>query len=138
MAKHLSGPGILSVRSKIVRPNILDEDTYLRWYDGEHVPELMRTSGIQSGWRYRDTTPDSDRYWLFYTLKDIAFLQSDEFFSTKHTSDKLPGSGHVFDLADFESHFYSLIQVYDPTGKGPGTHSPSFPHSTLAVGVEER
>lgn len=120
MTGHLSGPGILSVQSKIIRPDILDEDTYLRWYDDEHVPDLVQKSGIHSGWRYRDTDPDVDRYWIFYSLKDLAFLRSDEFFSTKFTSDTLPGSGSVIDLADFDSRFYSLTQVYDPTGKGPG------------------
>ena len=121
MAGQLSGPGILSVRSKIVRPGILDEDTYLRWYDDEHVPILTQTSGIHSGWRCRDTDPDSDKHWAFYSLEDLAFLRSDEFLSAKLTSDSLPGSGSVIDLADFDSRFYSLIQVYDPTGKGPGT-----------------
>lgn len=121
MSGHLRGPGILSVQSKITRPDILDEDTYLRWYDDEHAPDIVQKSGIQSGWRCQDTDPDSDRYWIFYSLHDLAFLQSDEFFSTKLTSDQLPGSGSVIDLADFDSRFYSLTQVYDPTGKGPGT-----------------
>lgn len=122
MAGHLSGPGILSVRSKIKRPDILDEDTYLRWYDDEHIPDLVQMSGVRSGWRYRDTDPDSDGYWVFYSLKDLALLQSDEFFRTKFTSNSLPGSGVAIDLADFDSRFYRLVQVYDPTGKGPGTH----------------
>ena len=50
----IKGPGILFVRSRIAQSakDILDEQTFLKWYDEEHVPEVVATSGIKSGFRY--------------------------------------------------------------------------------------
>ncbi|KAH8675716.1 hypothetical protein BX600DRAFT_507931 [Xylariales sp. PMI_506] len=118
MTSPLSGPGILYVESKISDPR-LDEKTYVDWYENEHIPEVIGTSGIKSARRFKTADPNVDKPFLaIYTLGDLAFLKSDEFRKVNFKSDKLPGSGIIYDLADFDVRYDSLIQVYDPTNKG--------------------
>ena len=38
MTTDLSGAGCLYVESSIARTDVLDEETYLKWYDEEHIP----------------------------------------------------------------------------------------------------
>ncbi|KAH9907623.1 hypothetical protein F4778DRAFT_799913 [Xylariomycetidae sp. FL2044] len=113
MAKSLSGPGLLYVNSKIVRPDILDEATFTEeWYDKEHIPDVVATSGIPSAVRAVDTDPMADRpYLALYQVDDLAFLQSPEFLSLPVDSEMLPASGHCFDLADFDVRYYNLVDA---------------------------
>ncbi|KAH6660051.1 hypothetical protein BKA67DRAFT_38523 [Truncatella angustata] len=121
MAKELSGPGSLYVESKIANPKILDETTYLKWYDEVHIPEIIQMTGIKSARRFKDINPDADKpYLAIYPLKDIAFLGSEEFKHYTIKSDLLPGTGDITELADFSNRIDSLIQVYDPTQRGTG------------------
>ncbi|KAK8056086.1 hypothetical protein PG993_001313 [Apiospora rasikravindrae] len=115
-------PGLLYANSKISRPDILDEKTFFEWYDKEHIPELIQTSGFDSAFRFVDSNPDSERpYLAAYPTKDFSFFQSDEFKGIKSLqSDKLPGTGAAAEVMDSVSRFDKLVQVYDPTKKGPG------------------
>jgi hypothetical protein len=53
MTESIQGPGLLYVRSRIspTSKDILDEETFLRWYDDEHIAEVVNTSGIRTGFR---------------------------------------------------------------------------------------
>jgi hypothetical protein len=53
MSAPVQGPGILYVRSRIASSakDVLDEKTFLKWYDEEHITEVVDTSGIKSGFR---------------------------------------------------------------------------------------
>lgn len=121
MAQNLSGPGMLFVNSKISQPDILDEKTYMHWYDDDHIAEITETSGIKSARRFIDIDPNADKpYLAMYPMDDIAFVKGDEFKKIKVKSDILPGSGICYDLADIDVRTDNLIQVYDPTKKGKG------------------
>ena len=41
----VKGQGVLYVTSRIARDDILDEATYLKWYDEDHIDEIVHTSG---------------------------------------------------------------------------------------------
>jgi hypothetical protein len=41
----IKGPGVLYVTSRIARDDILDEDTFFKWYDEDHIDEIVNTSG---------------------------------------------------------------------------------------------
>ena len=112
MTSLIKGPGMLYVRSRIAQSakDILDEETFLKWYDDEHIAEVVATSGIKSGFRYIDvnkTSPLGDSanpkpFLAFYPMADLAFTLGQEFKEVKVKSDTLPGSGIVYDLADLD------------------------------------
>ncbi|ETS88023.1 hypothetical protein PFICI_01851 [Pestalotiopsis fici W106-1] len=121
MTENLRGIGSLYVESKISRSDVLDEETYLKWYDEEHIPEILATGGIKSARRFKNVDPEAEKpYLALYPLADLAFLGSEQFKNIKIKSDNLPETGIVYDLADFDVRYDNLIQVYDPTEKGKG------------------
>ncbi|KAF9877117.1 putative alpha/beta hydrolase [Colletotrichum karsti] len=119
----IQGPGLLFVNSKITRPGLIDEDAFFKWYDDDHIVEILQTSGIQSAFRFKDVTgSDADRPFLaMYPMKDIAFTQTKEFRNISVHSEMLPHGGPVYDIADFDTRYYNLVQVIDPTKKGRGS-----------------
>lgn len=111
----IKGPGILYVNSKIARPDILDDETYMKWYSDDHIAEIMETSAIHSALRFKDSDPVASKpYLVMYPMEDIAFTQGEEFKNIKVHSDMLPGGGPVYDLADIDVRYYGLIQKYEP------------------------
>ncbi|KAH7040941.1 uncharacterized protein B0I36DRAFT_379798 [Microdochium trichocladiopsis] len=137
----MSGKGLLYVHSRITS-DLLDEPTLLKWYDEDHIPEILATSGITSAIRFIDEAarakPKEDRarpYLHVYPLQDLGFLLTPEFAKIAVTSEMLPGSKLVYDLVDFDVRYYSLVQVFDPTNKGPGhTRSVFLVHFALKEG----
>lgn len=118
----ISGPGLLYVNSKLSHPEFLDEAGYVDWYDNDHIPEIMGGTGMHTAWRWKDINGEQvDKpYLTLYPMKDIAFLQTEEFKNISVHSPLLPKGMSVFDLAVFDVRFMSLVQVYDPTEKGTG------------------
>ncbi|EUC46280.1 hypothetical protein COCMIDRAFT_93314 [Bipolaris oryzae ATCC 44560] len=112
MRNPISGPGILFVRSRIAPTShlLLSESTYLAWYDTEHIPDVLSTRDITSAFRYIDvskTSPVGDSrnptpFLACYPMPDLAFTQSEEFRGISVKGKTLPGSGVVYDVADFE------------------------------------
>lgn len=119
MTSAIHGPGILFVRSRISpsASSILSEQTFLQWYDEEHIAEVVSTSGIKSGFRYIDTaktSPCGDAtnpkpYLAFYPMEDLTCTLGDEFRKIGFKSDKLPGTGIVYDLADLDVSYLGLV-----------------------------
>ncbi|KAH7384427.1 hypothetical protein DE146DRAFT_622670 [Phaeosphaeria sp. MPI-PUGE-AT-0046c] len=128
MIFKIDGPGLLHVRSRISSPS-LTESVFLAWYDNEHIPEVVSTSGIQSAFRYIDvakTSANGDKanpkpFFAFYPMKDLRFTQSDEFRTISVTGKELPGSGVVYDLAEFDVGYMAKKSVSEKKGKGGGT-----------------
>lgn len=117
MAAGMKGPGILYVTSRIARPDIMDEETYIKWYEQDHIAEIMKTSGIKSALRFKNADISVDKpYFVVYPMQDIAFTQGEEFKKIAVHSDMLPGGGPIYDLADIDVRYYGLIQTYDPKG----------------------
>jgi hypothetical protein len=107
MASKIEGPGMLYVTSRISRKDILSEEVYMKWYDEDHIAEIMETSGIKSAFRYIDTDKSASKpYLAFYPMPEIAFTQGPEFKKIRVKSDILPGSGICYDLADIDVRYY--------------------------------
>jgi hypothetical protein len=128
MAAEMKGPGILYVTSKIARTDILNEETYMKWYEDDHIAEIMQTSAIHSALRFKNVDPSVDKpYFVKYPMQDISFTQGEEFRKIKVHSDLLPGGGPIYDLADIDVRYYGLIQIYDPKGPTkPGEFTMSY------------
>ncbi|OAL46554.1 hypothetical protein IQ07DRAFT_683311 [Pyrenochaeta sp. DS3sAY3a] len=128
MADSISGPGILFVRSRLspTSPTPLPEPLFLTWYDSEHIPEVVASSGIASGFRYLDvdkTSPfgnvhNNKPFLAFYPMADLAFTQGDEFRGIRVKSDLLPGSGVVYDMAEFDVGYLGFVGKAGEGGKG--------------------
>jgi hypothetical protein len=111
------GPGLLLVNSKISHPEILNEETFIKWYSTEHIPEILNTSGVNSSLRFQNKDPKAERpYLVLYPMGDIGFTQSDEFKKIGIYSDLLPGGAPVNDLVDMDVRVYSFIDKYEPNG----------------------
>jgi hypothetical protein len=112
MADHITGPGLFYVRSRIAQSakDTFDEATFLRWYDDDHIPEVVATSGVNSGFRYLDgnkTSPlgnesNGKPFLALYPVADTAFTISKEFTSINVKSEILPGDVEIWDLADMD------------------------------------
>ena len=115
----IHGPGILFVRSRIspASKSTLDESTFLKWYDDEHIPEVISTSSIKSGVRYVDInktsrTGDAQNpkpYLACYPMQELAFTLGDEFKKINFRSSTLPGSGIVYDLVDMDVSYLGFL-----------------------------
>lgn len=107
---HIKGQGMLYVTSQIAKKDIMDYDTYMKWYDEDHIAEIIETSGIDSAYRYIDTNKDALKpYLAFYPMQDIGFTQGEEFRKIRVKSDLLPGTGICYDLADIDVRYIGLI-----------------------------
>ncbi|KAF2404507.1 hypothetical protein EJ06DRAFT_579119 [Trichodelitschia bisporula] len=117
-----SGPGVLFVNSKIVSPT-LSPSVYTEWYEDVHIRDILATSGIKSAYRYYSTCPEQVErpYMALYPLKAVEFLQSDEFKAIPVVNNVIPGSGMVFDYADFDTRYYTHVAASEAQGavKGP-------------------
>ncbi|KAH7067422.1 hypothetical protein BKA63DRAFT_582293 [Paraphoma chrysanthemicola] len=124
MTPSIQGPGLLHVRSRI-SPSaapILSESTFLKWYDDEHITEVVSTSGINSGFRYIDINKtsacgdaaNSKPFLAFYPMEKLEFTLGDEFRKIGFQSENLPGTGIVYDLADLDVSCLGLESVSKP------------------------
>ncbi|VUC26910.1 unnamed protein product [Clonostachys rosea] len=117
----MGGKGILFVTSKISRPDVLDVPTYIKWYEEDHIAEVVETSGINSARRFVHVDPKAEKpYLAMYALDDLAFLLSDEFRKIRVQSDLLPSPGIIYDLADVDVRYDNLVHVFEKTQKGRG------------------
>ncbi|KAH7083819.1 hypothetical protein FB567DRAFT_92489 [Paraphoma chrysanthemicola] len=131
MTSSIQGPGLLHVRSRISpsAASILSESTYLKWYDDEHITEVVSTSGINSGFRYIDINKTSvcgdaanpKPFLAFYPMEKLEFTLGDEFRKIGFQSENLPGTGIVYDLADLDVSYLGLEGVTRRKKEGKGS-----------------
>lgn len=127
MADAMKGPGMLWVTSRITQSSkdILDEQSFLQWYDFDHIVEIVECSGIQDAFRYIDVKKESalgseasrKPFLAFYPMQDLTFTQGEEFKSIRVHSDILPGSGIIYDLADIDVGYFGLLSTSGDNGK---------------------
>lgn len=127
MIFKIDGPGLLHVRSRISSP-LLSESVFTKWYDEEHIAEVVLTSGIKSGFRYIDVnkTPGDGSgdernpkpFFAVYPLDDLRFTQGEEFKKISVTGKEIPGSGVVYDFAEFDVSYMGKRGVSERRGKG--------------------
>jgi hypothetical protein len=114
-------PGIFYVTAKIINSSLTPE-TLKIWYDEIHFPDIIKTSGMKTTFRYDSLDPTAERPFLYYyPVRDLAFLQSEEFFKIPTTNDLLPGPSHnVIHCVDFDTRYYELVQCFEVDGTKPG------------------
>jgi hypothetical protein len=124
----VSGPGILYVHSKI-KDKTLTAETFTKWYQDVHIPDIFETGGITSAFRYYSTSGEAAErpYLALYPMKDVAFLQSDKFRSIPVHSRVLPGTTAIFDYADFDTRYYLHLNTVTTGTGGKGMSRRSFP-----------
>lgn len=115
----IKGPGVLFVNSRISRPDILSSQTFLRWYDEDHIAEITQDTGgaMPSAFRYINANPHSPKPFLsFYPMPDLGFTQGDRFRRIRVQSQLLPSpvgdpnGGIVYDLAEFNVRYYGFVE----------------------------
>ncbi|KAG4440090.1 hypothetical protein IFR05_004433 [Cadophora sp. M221] len=117
----LDGPGIIYVTSKIVRTDVLDEETYIKWYEEDHIPDILDKTPIASAHRFSNVVPKANRpYLLMYPMEDLAAIHGEGFKKLKVNSDFMPENGAPYDYADLDFRDYKLIQKYDPNEVSEG------------------
>ncbi|KAH6875985.1 hypothetical protein BKA58DRAFT_132623 [Alternaria rosae] len=126
----IQGPGMLFVRSRISSSarDILSEPTFLTWYDNEHIPEVVSTSGIDSAFRFVDSHKSSPianeqnpkPFLASYPMDDLAFTLGDEFKKIGFKSSALPGSGVIYDLADMDVSYLGIVGKTPKRREGKG------------------
>ncbi|KAK0109530.1 hypothetical protein ONS95_002218 [Cadophora gregata] len=113
----LEGPGIIYVTSKIVCTDVLDDKTYLKWYEEDHIPDILEKTPINSAFRFSNVKPDAERpYLLVYPMENLADIHGEGFKQLRLYSDFMPNKGAPYDFADLDFREYKLIQKYDPRG----------------------
>jgi hypothetical protein len=78
----------------------------------QHIDEIVNTDGIKDAFRYINIDPAADRpFFAFYPMSDLAFTQSERFRQIRVKSPKLPGSGIIYDLAEFDVRYLSHVRT---------------------------
>lgn len=141
------GPGMLAAHSRLARPDTCPPEQYEKWYFEDHIPDVLNTSGISRALFYTNTDATAERpYLALYPLRDLPFLQTDEFIKNIHvTSPILPKSeegtvGLCYDYMDVDVAYLQHVQTYHPgqssgaedpmSGQAPPTGAGTSTHST--------
>jgi len=115
--------GLLWVNSKVTKPEAISNEKFVEWYDGEHIGDVLKTSGIKTAYRYKSIDPAADRpYLALYPVRDVDFLGSPEMGTIPMTSEKyFPGPSHnCKDVGSFNTRFYEFIHANEKKGANPG------------------
>jgi hypothetical protein len=136
----VSFPDLMFVNSKITSPKTLSTETFFEWYDEDHIPDVYDSGKVGGAWRYFDVQEDTERpYLALYDIDNVTFRTSPNFAAIRVTSAVLPGTGAIFDMADFDIRFYSRTQLYEPAGTKPGERAPALHlgHSCPVAAIEK-
>lgn len=110
-------PGLLYVSARFTNPGLSDE-AFNKWYDGEHIPQVLTLSGVRAVVRYvKMDSGDDTPYLALWSVHDTAWLHSEEMFAMQDStkSDLLP-EGNALKCVDFGARFYEHIQTYELPG----------------------
>jgi len=113
-------PGIIFVNSKISKPNDISPENFKKWYTEEHIPDVLKSGGIKTAFRYEALDPSADRpYLAVYPTEDVNFVKSSEFAEIPFTSNIFPGPTHSsMDFVDFEVKLFEFVYRYEKEGTG--------------------
>ncbi|SMQ49042.1 unnamed protein product [Zymoseptoria tritici ST99CH_1A5] len=116
-----TSPGLLYVGSKVIKPDLISQDDYLKWYGDSHVPDVLKTSGVEEAYIWQAQDPTFERPVLvFYPLKDTGFLNTAEMGTIPTHYDDLPSSGNLSEIASLDVRSYKCTQLFAPENAKPG------------------
>jgi hypothetical protein len=117
-------PGLLWVNSKITTPDTLSDADFNKWYNTVHIPDIFKTSQMNSAFRYKSIDPSATSpYLATYPVPDVTWLGGEEFMSIPVKSDCFPGPSHnCFDFVNFDTRFYEFIHSYEKPGVQSGLY----------------
>ncbi|KXJ87533.1 hypothetical protein Micbo1qcDRAFT_208151 [Microdochium bolleyi] len=123
----LTGPGILWSASRIRKPDQLDWDSFLKWYEGDLIPQALAIDGFHSCFRGVVTDYGVERpNIVVLATQDLKVFDSPEFSVISDSGKRLmAGTAGFYDVLDFDNRWYSLISVSDH-GKKPLAETKSF------------
>jgi hypothetical protein len=80
-------PGLLYVNSKITNPE-LSIETFHRWYEDVHIPDIFKSGITSSAFRFVSTKSKAAErpYLALYPVEDVESLHSPEFKSILFTA----------------------------------------------------
>lgn len=120
----LSGPGILWINSRLTDPSFLPANSFHRWYEDIHIPDIIaaKPGGVVASWRYQCLDKTRDAPWLaVYKVPDMGFLQSSEFKAIPMVDDTLPEGGPIHKFAAFDARFLGFVESWKSKSAGNGT-----------------
>jgi hypothetical protein len=123
------GLGIIWVQSLIKDKEKLSAESFNRWYEDIHIPDILAAGngGVVSAWRYKAVDPSRPRPWMgVYKVPDVAFLGSNQFKSIPMSHPMLPGPGPIHQWADFDGRYYKHVQTFEAEGNQKGTWRSHF------------
>ncbi|KAK3682199.1 hypothetical protein B0T22DRAFT_278861 [Podospora appendiculata] len=108
-------PGLAYVQSRITSPALTPE-TYRKWYEEVHIPDVLRACAphITSAHRFLSPSPEKTTYpyLTLYPIRDTAWLRTADcsLFRVPLHHDLLPSADRfIFDVAAFDFRFYERI-----------------------------
>ncbi|KAL4899818.1 hypothetical protein BDW74DRAFT_183305 [Aspergillus multicolor] len=118
-------PGLLHVTSRIRSPPKITSEAFNAWYENEHMPDVLKTSAVDTAYRYHAAAEGSWPFLSLYPVNDIQFFWSQEYADVPVKSDALPGPTHFcYDFAHFCIRGYTTVgEMEDPDmPAGPSFH----------------
>jgi len=120
MASKPPIPGILLVNSDVINTSNLSREDFDFWYCDEHIPDVVRQSGVTHAYRYEHVldghSPDRKlKYLTFYNLPDLNHMETAEFASLEGQSPG-PNKDRVFKNVEFDTRAYETVQVDEREG----------------------
>jgi len=107
----LSGPGLITSNSNIIKPKLLSDELFNKWYDTVHIPDVLATGAVTAAYRFRNADQEAQKpYLAVYFVPDLAITQSEAFKSIPMTHDLLPNGASIHTLVHFDTRFYSFTQ----------------------------
>jgi len=146
MSGAIKDQGMMWVTSRIAQSakSILDEGTFMRWYDEDHIAEIVQTSGIPDAFRYVNVKKESPLgseaarkpFLAIYPMQAMEFTQGEEFKKIRVKSDILPGSSVIYDLADIDVEYLGLVSTSGGEAKKGKWQDPTAEIALLTAIVE--
>lgn len=115
---RMSNPGLLFAASRVKNPKTSDEK-YNRFYNDEHLPDVLTRKAITLALRYKNANQESKRpYLALYPLDDLSSLGSPEMVNLGEEtkiSRTLDGED-INDHMEFDARPYQKIQTFEGYG----------------------
>lgn len=122
--------GVFLVNSGITAKDTLDLETFTRWYEDIHIPDLLKTSGAHTAYRFKsaaespklDAVVSTRPFLALYLIENTLWVADDnsEMWKVSLVHDMLPNeSKNIFELAEFQMGLYEKLGSAGGEGIAP-------------------